>query len=105
MFSRTRSFVLLFILAKAYLQLVSATRKLLLKRPITRRLNGLPQRHVCFFGMHPSMDDHPDLFKGLPLALISRKQHMSVAQNQRGGVTQVVVHVSTYQGSMLVPVF
>ena len=31
--------------------------------------------------------------------------HQAVAQNLRAGVTQVLVHVSTYQGSILVPVF
>ena len=31
--------------------------------------------------------------------------HMGVAQNLRARVTQVLVHVSTYQGSILVPVF
>ena len=30
---------------------------------------------------------------------------MAVAQSSTGGVTQVLVHVSTYQGSILVPVF
>ena len=30
---------------------------------------------------------------------------MAVAQNYTGGVTQVLVHVSSYQGSILVPVF
>ena len=30
---------------------------------------------------------------------------MGVAQNVPGGVTQVFVHVSTYQGSIWVPVF
>ena len=30
--------------------------------------------------------------------------HMGVAQHYPGGVTQVLVHVSTYQGSILVPV-
>ena len=30
---------------------------------------------------------------------------MDVAQNETGGVTRVLVHVSTYQGSILVPVF
>ena len=31
--------------------------------------------------------------------------YMGVAQNQTGGVTQVLVHVSTCQGSSLAPVF
>ena len=30
---------------------------------------------------------------------------MDMAQNSTGGVTQVLVHVSTYQGSILVPDF
>ena len=34
-----------------------------------------------------------------------RRRQVGVAQNQPGGVTQVLVHVSTYQGSILVPVF
>ena len=31
-------------------------------------------------------------------------KEMGMAQNQSGGVTQVLVHVSTYQGSILVPI-
>ena len=34
-----------------------------------------------------------------------RRGNMGVAQNGTGGVTQVLVHVSTYQGSILVPAF
>ena len=35
----------------------------------------------------------------------SVESYLGVAQNLTGGVTRVLVHVSTYQGSILVPVF
>ena len=35
----------------------------------------------------------------------SSENYLGMAQNETGGVMQALVHVSTYQGSILVPFF
>ena len=59
-------------------------------------------------------DNHTNMgvscFEGIGLGSVSNREKykhtpLGVAQNSTGGVTQGLVHVYTYQGSSLVPVF